>query len=345
MNERNILFVLGAGASRDYGFPLGVGLKEDVIHNLKHSQDQGSQIAGDRLGRLNPDSLDDFSRLIDHDPASVAAMKKSIARRILAYEEACRRSSSQIRQQTDDWIRKIGEGLWGTHNNFHLNVITFNYDRLLEWRLNEWLCGKLLCAEGDAWEVLYSKVTIHHVYGRLPPLAEKEAEVLGVNRNLFCSFGNMRDDSNSYGSEFINPVINSAQNYLKTIYESPRNDGDPDSVAEQAKFYQELFKKCGDVHIFGFGFNEQNLKILGFPYKKPEFATRRRPNFGEVGISRISPYSETLPNINCILHPSSASDTKRRIEDFRLRQDCGSKYDYKEGSILNYLNAEKIFGS
>jgi hypothetical protein len=348
---KSVVLVLGAGSSVDYNFPVGTLLKEDVIKHLIGSSDVASRRTGARLGSMNPDSLDDFARQIGHEPIPVGFVKKAIAKVILDYEAKTIVNFAKVREG-DEWMRKLAEQLFTSNAEgpkTKVTVITFNYDRVLEWRLFAWVRDQQELSDFDAWSKVYSSVEIHHVYGRLPALDEHETTInASLPASLHCSFGNRIDDrlgGISKGLPHIeSTVIHHAPNFLRTIYEAP-TAGQYSLESESSK-YRDILLKADAIHILGFGFNHQNLQILGLPFgdeKESKFVFKRESSDGLELETTVEDDIATFPIVNCLAYPGDGSNIEQRIWDFRKKNPGLWTDAVIEMKILRYINSQNIF--
>ena len=159
MLKQKVTLVLGAGASKPYGFPLGRDLKNDIVHELTNWSDNTLKDVHlvSRINKLTGYSFEDIRKfgveLRGSDQSSVDAFlfgrpnpvfieigKLAIAKYII-------QSEHKDRLPTDPPQTELDKQKWYGYllNNFiptlddiklsKLSIITFNYDRSLEYYL------------------------------------------------------------------------------------------------------------------------------------------------------------------------------------------------------------------
>jgi hypothetical protein len=337
--SQKITFILGAGSSKPYGFPTGIELRNllmkldpenlklqhELISNspstLDHPlkllpEDQLRQMQydfkileriGKQIGLTHTTTLDktnphcDFAKVFKYSgTASIDTFlshrsdyaeigKKAIASTILDYEK-----NSALDKW--DWYGL----LWSKIKNYiefqgdrlilkpiPLHIVTFNYDRSLEYFLWKAIQNTFRTSEDQAFNLM-SEINIIHFYGSLGPLNGQDAIPYGSN------------NSND-AAKYINviPYERSSQNAQKL---------NPDQ--EKAL---DLIHKTADVLVYmGFGFDEQNCKLLKLaclnetitihgttlgltPFEKRQFARKYFNIKGQNGIVEF-----TMENYGCM---------------------------------------------
>ncbi len=149
MIGRRTVFVLGAGASKPYGFPLGNDLTTEILNGLERGKDL-------RLKLLNADfregDINDFQlrlreaggRSIDfflegQSDELVSIGRVAIGLSIVRAEHECHGKGLLVREPpaTDPWLTYLWERIRPgstvkTLADNQISFITFNYDRTLE---------------------------------------------------------------------------------------------------------------------------------------------------------------------------------------------------------------------
>ncbi len=148
-----------------------------------------------------------------------------------------------------DWYQLLFNAL-STPNKFEdfpssndkLTIVTFNYDRSLEFYFLEAMQGMYPeHSKDDCWEKL-NLLNIKHVYGSVGdlPVAYAKHPV-------------------EYGSEFIEDYTNRIKN-LNLIPEFRNNN-------ETISFIQGKLKEAQNIFFVGFSYDPMNLELLGFPFQ------------------------------------------------------------------------------
>jgi len=242
MIEEATVLILGAGASRPYGYPLGTELMSIVSSELQaasHSQFRADVILagftqdeamrfGGVLKKANVSSVDDF---LEHNPQYNAIAKVAIARALIPCEDASRLNH--------DWYVYLWKALNCYKDDFIHNqiaFITFNYDRSLEQFLLSSLQAKYNISESEASGLLV-QLPIFHVHGRLSPLR-------GLHPN-----------GRPYSTLTHPTIIKEAASGLRIIY---------DDFSKDAAFRSGLvyLGRSRRVFFLGMGFHQLNLERL-----------------------------------------------------------------------------------
>src|SRR5215472_7632129 len=173
------VLVLGAGASADYGFPLGYTLVVQICAGLSSvdsnlykqllscgfttDEIEGFRKAFELSGQL---SIDTF---LEHRPEFLDIGKATIACCLIPSEDETNfyRRSGRYR-----WYEYLFSRMTATKEEFsrnQLSVLTFNYDRSLEHFLYLALTNSFGLQVGEVAQLLKS-IPIVHLYGKLGEL-------------------------------------------------------------------------------------------------------------------------------------------------------------------------------
>lgn len=244
--------VLGAGASFPYGFPVGTGLraqilreagKESFARDVYQDRTRLRQFA-EAFGQSQLYSIDAFLGRRADEFGDIG--KRLIAHVLLS----CESTTNLFFDHEDHWYRYLvnvlGSEPWDEFDPSWLSVVTFNYDRSLEHYLYATLQSQYGKSATDVANRLKS-LQIVHVYGSL-------GEVWGDTADSI-PFGGHRPDH-------IAGFSISAANRLKVIPEG-RDDG-PTLTAARA-----LVSGAERIAFLGFGFDATNVRRLGGPSIAP----------------------------------------------------------------------------
>lgn len=259
MITKPTLFVLGAGASKPYGFPVAKELKSDICDNISRGEntwkDRIEHLSPSYLGkpnaqtdllswkraeqfgkdfRLSPiTSIDEFLenrreyRLVGKASIALSLIPNEIRRKLL--------------DDTDEWytwlFNRMVEGL-GSEQEIPKNkvkIITFNYDRSFE----EFFISSLIRAYGiddreHAIELFEESFDMTHAYGKLGSLTGE----------------NKRDYNDSLSHEPLTTAING----IELIYEV--------KSSQKRNKLTDYIKTSERIIFMGFGYHEENLEIL-----------------------------------------------------------------------------------
>jgi hypothetical protein len=178
MITKPTVFVLGAGASHPYEFPLGEQLVKKIVDGLKErnfSQEVAAAAGGpdlvksfaDNLGASGRPSIDAF---LETRREFLGIGKAAIARVLTEYEVDHHVSTNR---PTEGWYHYLfNEMLTRTADRFldnRLTIVTFNFDRSFERALVLSLQANYALSEHDAAQ-LAQGIPVHHVHGQLGEL-------------------------------------------------------------------------------------------------------------------------------------------------------------------------------
>jgi len=260
MITKNTVFILGAGASADFGFPLGEKLREEIYSNLLKNSVDVTHMAQAFAGQWK-DEIEDYKRAIGKFAGSLRHAsdysidaflerfqntylkigKMAIAQVLVRYENHDRLFEG------DNWYKILVNEMKrdATIDNFHQNkasFVTFNYDRSLEHFLYTVLCSFHEKAS-ESWAVnVIKQIPIVHLYGKLDPLHWENSE-LGKGR--------------TYGRQYFPAQFKGYKDGIGIVFES---------IGEETKLNFEkafaLLEAAERIYILGFGFDAENISRL-----------------------------------------------------------------------------------
>lgn len=273
------VFILGAGASCDFGFPSSMKLmqeiqslwnspQEEIITNYARIIEQLKKLSrfrevgqeqivvkkikklSDRLYFSGADSIDDFLSQCK-DEVDVQFGKLTILKIILEREQKTEGFGDEaLFKWEENWLR----GLFGEEFRFQdieaLNnklskdqfyFVIFNYDRCVENFLYTAIQNYYGLTEEETKNII-NKIVFYHVYGHLAPLGWQSK----VNT---VSFGDTFGNEFDYLYRFVSniEVINEDRDKIEKIR---------DKVSAQ-------ILAADKVYILGFGFQDANWYLLG----------------------------------------------------------------------------------
>jgi hypothetical protein len=248
VDHRTVL-VLGAGASMDFGFPSGRELWQQIIGLLGSPESDFFRVLLD-LGHRKV--LDEFRReLTAARPPSVDVFlddrreyldvgKAAIACALIPIEQASTAPlfSPGIFSWYDYLYHRLTDGKRDDFSRNRLSIVTFNYDRSLEFFLFTTLKSRWRLTDAECAELLKA-VQIVHIYGPLGDLAE-----LSGGRGL------------RYGAALDRSAVEHAVSRMQILHEAADN---ADAVIRARKLLLEADAIC----FLGFGYHPTNLERLG----------------------------------------------------------------------------------
>ena len=253
--------ILGAGVSKDYGYPLGGEFLQDIKVKLKKiNHREGKEFLKD-LEITQPYSIDSFlnDRRENYDYDIIA---KQIIGEILLEKEDKKYFNDKRHHLYQHFFHKMKEKEF---NQF--NVISFNYDRSLEY----FFYLVLSRLKNNELTRKFKEMKIIHIYGRLPYLEEEDEVLYRQNKKIYSlsnygGYKNMIENGtlewmgNTYKirSDHKQQSLSYARDYSSSALAVCSPDKE---IHEEAR---ELIKNSERVIFLGFGYHELNMKILGF---------------------------------------------------------------------------------
>lgn len=233
------VIITGAGASKEYGFPLGSELRRDIIQtDLEKMKPYYEHIHGNIQDFLafrdafNSSRVSSIDLFVKHNPKYAMHAKRAIVS-CINYDEYYH-SKTPVDEIKSDWLGFLYNKLLQSmpknekpdvyFNNLPITFVTYNYDRLIEYYFKTALRNTF--PECDIRHFIFPRV--HHVYGSLGSL-----------------------DDIQYGKR---AQLN-LDDYCKSLH----------LMEEREKNYselQEIILAADRVHILGFGFDKTNVEVL-----------------------------------------------------------------------------------
>jgi hypothetical protein len=264
---RYLTFVLGAGASKAYGFPLGYELVDEVLEILAEEiaevgQNKNSQhytrleYLRDRILIFDPDSIDAFiKRHYTKEPDT--NIKHYISKAILRNFN----HSFFGKSNKQNWMKYVFEEIYlflqqhPAADDIPIKIITFNYDTSLEYYFHrqitfaEFLSKK----EKDRYRQLFAK-SVLHVYGQLGNYSWQtdwlsSLKIDNVKTNWLDNiFHNGSDVNFADHSHYF-------YNRISTI-----GDSNNQVIASKAR---EWLANSNTILISGYSFSPENNSVIG----------------------------------------------------------------------------------
>jgi hypothetical protein len=335
MLKNNVLFVIGAGASVEIGFPLGDAFANQIRDSL--GQGQSGQIGYPELGRLITNSLGnndqrthskirDAYRTISRSlnvPGTIdecvnkfgdQEIVKNVAKHAIAFQILKAEANSDLKYRANERIfldkkprdsdGKIKESFYPLlasqltggakrHNlevlSDKLNVISFNYDRSLECYLAAAISDSFDIDTENAFDVV-NKMNIVHPYGTLGSLPRHLAP--NIQDQNIVSYGFNNIDNLHLGSLASN------------IFTFGEGLNDPELI----KSIQDMVNAAKIIVFLGFGFHQQNMKLLGIggnKQSKTVISTGGEPEPMHEELKRIIANTLYEPGLNSSLSSST----------------------------------------
>jgi hypothetical protein len=263
MIKENTLFILGAGASKPYGYPTGKELRAYICKKLPGIF---SAIIGKDRELGNPDrvilnkdmkkfaeifkksSIQSVDQFLALNPSFSDIGRMAIATAILGYENRPR-FNMEVEDSFQDWYsflyKRMTEGFsskesWKEFKKNNISFVTFNYDRSLEH---------------------FTYTSFIHSFWEI-----KDA-ILLHNYTEYIPFPFVH----VYG-QIDNPVWKGGSKYAEGYDDYQRIDTLKDNIriiGDRVKGLKEdiaaLFNKATRIFFLGFGYAPENMEVLGLP--------------------------------------------------------------------------------
>lgn len=267
MIEKKIVFVLGAGASETYGYPLGPKLVEKIGNNLKEKNDKTREIAQalvdaganeqdlkwmeekvvefrNKLIGSKKSTIDSFLG-VQGNEGFVSIGKLAIAQALIPCEETGRLNSFG----NTNWYKGLYKLMDATFEQFDQNeckFVTFNYDRSLD------------CFLFDAARNTYGNVNEQECVGKISRLLPVH---LYGQLNVF-PWQNI-NEGRGYEKRCTPFLFKTIARNIKIVSD---NVDMPNSLEFQIAY--GLIADAEKIIFMGFGYDETNLKRLNIKLMK-----------------------------------------------------------------------------
>ena len=310
-------FILGAGASYPYGFPLGPTLKKEVISIINSSNHPYCRYLYSQFG-LNPEVLSILASKIKESPVNSIDLflsnHKSIpgmvhaGKMLIAFLINNREILDKLCAVENCWYTYLFNKILPLIKNdpskldeLELYIITFNYDRSLERFLLQAIENSFDIKKGDAEKIVesFSEQHIIHIHGSLGNLSSFPYEFQG--ERLFSCYKDMAENIRIFHEQNETEIIEK----ITTILDRSK-----------------------EIHFLGFGYLPENLEKLKFT--KTGVKVYRRNIYG----SRHNVTSNELLEINRICKSKCGYEINFFINNYPNDNfDC---YNYLRNCVSFY---------
>lgn len=249
MIKKPTTLVLGAGASVPFGFPTGFELLQRVLEQTGSGQTQSffevlSSLRCNRklintfresLLRSGKKSVDSF---LEHRPDFVRIGKAVMAATLIGFEN----EALLHERHGKSWYEYLFGFLATTFENFDknkLSILTFNYDRSLEYFL---------------------LAALQHSYGRYPNECARKLSAIPII-HLHGDLGGVpfvgKKSVRPYSNKLTVRDVRLAAKRIRIVHESTRDE-------PQFERARKILSESKTICFLGFGYLEQNIQRLGF---------------------------------------------------------------------------------
>ena len=313
MITRPTTLILGAGASKAYGFPTGSELVQRVLEWSDVGMDEGKyyfylhnkidkeklQAFRNALKYSGKMSIDAF---LEYRPEFIDIGKIAIALALID----CETVNNVFDTKLPNWYQYLSSLLSSSFEDFSKNklrILTFNYDRSLEFYLLRTIQSSYNKPIIDCVTALKS-IPIIHLHGDLGNIPEFDG-----------------NQSREYNKGKGLPEINIAANRIKIIHEGIDND-------PQFNEAHTILNKTDVLCFLGFGYHHKNMERLGF---------------GSTHVKRAYPNIDTVHGTS---HGLTDAECKNIDRHFGVNVSFNfERYDVQGMEILDYLRHTGILNS
>ncbi len=238
-------FVLGAGASMDYGFPSGRGLLMSLCRELRNENSKLTltlydlrfpiNIINDFCKALDLSMLQSVDAFLEQRPEFMEVGKAAIAAALIPHEDP----AQFARKESQRWYEYLFNRMVSSKSDFHKNrvsFITFNYDRSLEYFLLNVIKNTYGINDLESSKIL-SAIPIIHVHGQLGSLPI------------------LSDKGRAYKTLLRHDILQQCIPEINIIHESVDNN----PVFSQAR---DLLFRAEKICFLGFGYHPINIERL-----------------------------------------------------------------------------------
>lgn len=252
MVTKKTVFVLGAGASMDFGFPSGIQLVKNICEKLSEPLSGEFDIVQE-LG-FDSNEINKFTKALKQSGRmSVDAFlegridfigigKAAITACLVPYENPDKLTDLGLKG--NNWYEYLFDQMSAPINEIHENkigFITYNYDRSLECFF-EMALRNSYNATSEQVQQFFNHIPIVHLHGQLGEYAFLDIPY--------------EHDSRRFSPDFNIPELRAASAIIKIIHEEDINN--------QLQFKQawKLLQDAEQIAFLGFGFHPKNIERL-----------------------------------------------------------------------------------
>lgn len=236
------VLILGAGASKPYGLPLGFELRDEVLRaseDFPHAavlRERGTKRSefGEFAQDLATSGFSSVDAFLEQRPVWTTIGKAAMALCLLSSEYRASERLFPPTQPADHWYQVLWSQIkarsWTAFKHQPLTIVTFNYDRSLECYLARVLSNNYRIKP----ETAASALPIIHVHG---------------------SLGNY--DDVAFGKPISDEILDAACESIRVVHET-------DVVQSEFALARKRIAGAERVLFVGFGYLDANMRKLGF---------------------------------------------------------------------------------
>lgn len=297
MIKKKTVLVLGAGASSPYGFPTGAELRVRIINagaemlrGLKkqyHDSDEYYEYGKKFVTKFKFSGVNSIDRFLFEQSDNDKILGKILIMAFIKEYEKHSKFVEDIDMPYHDWYRIFYNRLISGVKKFddltfdNIKIITFNYDRSLEFFLYMALRNTYWDVKNEDIITKLNTIEVNHVFGKIE---------------------NMAWENGSFDMESIESLYRKSFHDFNYIRSYSDNIKIIDEVEVDKNYYKNLIETAEQVFFLGFGYLDENMTVLGAPFKKqsgyyPRFYATAYKNSQEM-IGRIHRKYFSAVNVN-----------------------------------------------
>ena len=258
------VLILGAGASMPFGFPNGLTLKNDIKTMVENQSNKAltelttPNVRRRFMARLKHSSEESIDAFLEHeeDGENIEFGKMAIAATLLPYEQEDILFQNPLTSGEKgiryNWYHYLWNQLNTSFEDFErnkLSIITFNYDRSLEYYLFTTMKSKFPSREIEEYKKKLAAIPVIHIYGKLGHLpweSEDERSVVPYNHDWTQSD---LDLGPLYEKKAL---ISKAGRQIRIVHE--------DGKIGEAETIKTVLCGAKRIYFLGFGYDMINLR-------------------------------------------------------------------------------------
>jgi hypothetical protein len=302
MITEETLFIIGAGASNPYGYPTGTEILNEIIGKFTKRFAELYKLDNYEVPKnFVKELVGSRDKMIDYFLATSSINnteigKKAILLSIHDYEQ--KNQLDELKKlPDDDWFRDLTREMTKdlvtqkdvrSFKGNRVNFLTFNYDRTIEYFLGGIIQHKFSVPEQEVRKYLEG-IEVVHIYGRLPFLPWENS---GTN--------------SIYGRPVNSAYLGKNFNSIKTIHE--RNSYEKEKI-------NSLISKAKRIFFLGFGFADENLKVLDL--------MKSIKNYKNIYCTALGISEKRKEQLSKMLAPEKVISNSSTIYITPILRDCG----------------------
>jgi hypothetical protein len=265
MIEKRTVLVSGAGSSIPYGFPNGKKLKDEIYTTVVNRSNSflnkmaTQDILDSFIDRLKYSPEESIDAFLEHeiDEEIIKFGKMAIVATLLPYEKEAYLFDNFIAKEEDEkyfnWYRFLWNQINTSFDDFeqNLSVITFNYDRSLEYYLYTALKHKYPGKKEEEYKNKLDDIPVFHIYGQLGylPFGSK-----GDKKSIPYDYNWKMAEIDFYQFDEKKTLIENVSQEIKIVHEG-------ETINEPIEI-RTMLNYAERIYFLGFGFNTINLTRL-----------------------------------------------------------------------------------